>query len=249
MNWFREAVFVFFLCFSGRDRMTIVQSILYHLEKFGLNVWYDNHKYILGDNKKGNYISAIQQSRYAIVIFSKAFTTSPGAIEELEVIKEQYNAGLLHVFPIFYEYSANEIPMEFRWLSDMIYNEINMSSGTLLTCNQIVCKYFTDLIEQSKFKSVEDIIEHRYSLPPFVIKMLENYSDIIPSNINSRLTILYSLFLFLETEIRMPKYLTQTVHYLFQNTKLALEYDFKEITLMEQAVCLAAAQHVMSSQE
>lgn len=240
---------MFFLCFSGRDRMTIVRAILYHLEKFGLDVWYDNHEYILGDNKKGNYISAIQQSRYAIVIFSKAFPASLGAVEELEVIEERYNAGLLHVFPIFYEFSASTVPREFKWLSDMIYNELDESTGTLLTCNQIVCKYFIDLIEQCKFKSLEDMIEQRASLPFFVIKMVENYYDIIPANINSRLTILYSIFLFLETEIHLPKHLTKTVHYLFQNTKLALEYDFKEITLMEQAVCLAAAQYVMNSQE
>ena len=72
-----------FLCFSGKDRKTIVNSIRYHLESYGLNVWYDNHQYIIGDDKVLNYTQSIKQCPYAIVINSENFIDSPGAIEEL----------------------------------------------------------------------------------------------------------------------------------------------------------------------
>ena len=90
-----------FLCFSGRDRMTIVQSVLYHLKQYGLPVWYDNYEYILGDNKETNYMAGIDASPYAIVIFSSDFIHSPGAIEELEYIAHQYWERKINVFTIF----------------------------------------------------------------------------------------------------------------------------------------------------
>lgn len=40
-----------FLCFSSKDRYTIVESVLYHLRNYGLETWYDYHTLILGDNK------------------------------------------------------------------------------------------------------------------------------------------------------------------------------------------------------
>ena len=236
-----------FLCFSGRDRLSGAQPILYHLQKYGLQVWYDNHEYLLGDEKVKNFTQAIHESRYAIVIASPDFPDSPGAIEELDVIKHRYDAGLIHVFPVFFKLRAKEMPKKYQWLCDLIYNEIDESTGSLLTCNQIVCKFYSDLLEQSEFKKIQDILKSRYQLPFFIQKMVENYCDIVPSNINSRLSLLYSLFLFFETSCELPEYLVKTAHYLFLTTKLDLEYNFKEIILMEQVACFAADCYIRSN--
>lgn len=40
-----------FLCFSSADRYTIVDSVLYHLKRFHIPVWYDYHELTLGDNR------------------------------------------------------------------------------------------------------------------------------------------------------------------------------------------------------
>ena len=88
---------MFFLCFSGRDRLTAAQSILYHLQKYGLQVWFDNHEYLLGDKKDETFTQAINESSYAVVILSPDFPNSPGAIEELDVIKRRYDAGQIYV--------------------------------------------------------------------------------------------------------------------------------------------------------
>lgn len=240
---------MFFLCFSGRDRLTAAQSILYHLQKYGLQVWYDNHEYLLGDKKTETFTQAIHESRYAIVILSPDFPNSPGAIEELEEIKRQYDSGLIYVFPVFYKLLANDIPPEYRWLNNLIYNEIDESTGSLLTCNQIVCKYFSDLLSESKFKTIQDILKSRVQLPTFCEKVANDYCDIVPANVNSRLTLLYSLFLFFETNCSLPKHLVKAAHYLFLTTKLDLAYNFKEIMLMEQVVCLSVDYYVRNSQQ
>ena len=238
---------MFFLCFSGRDRLSAAQPILYHLQKYGLQIWYDNHEYLLGDEKVEHFTRAIYECHYAIVIASPDFPNSPGAIEELEVIKHRYDAGLIHVFPIFFNLRAKDIPPEYKWLCDLIYNEIDETTGSLLTCNQIVCKYFSDLLEQSEFKTMQDLFKSRNKLPTFSQRIVENYCDIVPANINSRLALLYSLFLFFETICELPEYLVKAAHYLSLTTKLDLVYNFKEVILMEQVVCLAADCCIRSS--
>lgn len=233
-----------FLCFSGKDRLTAVKSILFHLQKYGMDIWYDNYVHILGDDKNENYICGVRESQYAVVIYSPAFPDSPGAIEELVEIKQRYDNGLMHVFPIFYNIKANEIPAQDSWLCNLIYNEINDTTGTLLSCNQIVCKFFSDTLEGQEIPSLWEIKQNNLCLLPWMDKMLDTYFNIVSENINSRLTTLYCLFLFLESEISLPMYLVKTVNYLFATTKLHLDYNFKEIILMEQAVCIALSNYI-----
>lgn len=233
-----------FLCFSGRDRMTIVQSVLYHLKKYGLPVWYDNYAYILGDNKDTNYMIGIDASLYAVVIFSTDFIHSPGAIEELTYIAHRYREGKIHVFPIFYNIKADFIPNPFRWLCDLIYNELDETTGTLLTCNQIVSKVMMDQLQNQEYTSIDEFIRDSSGLPPYIMKLLETYQEILPINLNSRLTLLYAVFTYLQTQIPIPTYLKKTVHYLFTITKLDLKYNFKETIIFEQAVCLALNDYI-----
>ena len=239
---------MFFLCFSGQDRLTIVQSILYHFQKFGIKIWYDNHEYILGDNKVDKYTLGIEESKYAVIVFSPAFPQSPGALEELDVIKKRFDAGCIHVFPIFYNLLAKDVPQQFSWLCDLIYNEVNDATGTLLTCNQMVCKFYEDLLKNVAIKSLSDIMNHGSYLPSYCYKLVESYCETVPSNFNGRIALLFALFTYFEAALPMPEYLAKTTQYMFLNTKLDLTYNFKEITLMEQAVCLAANHYIRNSQ-
>ncbi len=227
-----------FLCFSGKDRMTIVQSILYHLKNYGLDVWYDNYEYIIGDNKTANFTKAIIESKYAIVIFSKHFPNSPGAIEELAVIKSQYNKGLIHIFPIFYNICATDIPSDYQWLTEMIYNELTEKTGTLLTCNQILCKFLEDTIIQKDFIKFDLSYETNFSCDIYVKELLTHYTTINSANINSKLTILSCIIIYIRQKIDLPFYILKSSSYLLQIIKLGLNYNFKEIIILELLVII-----------
>ena len=82
-------------------------------------------KYLLGDEKVKNFTRAIYESRYAVVIVSPDFPASSGAIEELDVIKHRYDAGLIHVFQVFFKLRAKEMPPQYQWLCHLFYNEID----------------------------------------------------------------------------------------------------------------------------
>ena len=80
-----------FLCFSSKDRYTIVESIMYHLKNYGLSVWYDYHKLILGDDRDyRNLIEGIEQNNYAIVLLTENVFDCVCANDELNVIHRQY---------------------------------------------------------------------------------------------------------------------------------------------------------------
>ena len=40
-----------FICFAAEDRHTIVEPIVHHLKNYGINVWYDRYKLLMGDNR------------------------------------------------------------------------------------------------------------------------------------------------------------------------------------------------------
>lgn len=230
-----------FLCFSGKDRTKIVTSILYHLENHGFEVWFDNHQYIIGDDKVKKYTDAIMSCEYAIVIYSENFPDSPGAVEELAVIKERHQRGKMPIFPIFYNIPAIDVVGEYAWLCDMIYNEVADHTGTLLTCNQIVCKYYEDKIKKLGYQPIGNYTAlscgECFSCA-YINRLLNLYENISASNINSKMSLLYCLALYLfEVGPADMNLLKKSANYLFDTTRLDLPYNFKEIILLEQ-ICI-----------
>ena len=60
-----------FFCFSSKDRHSIVESILFHLTNYGLPVWYDRHKMLLGDERDNkNFDEGVKACNYSIIILS-----------------------------------------------------------------------------------------------------------------------------------------------------------------------------------
>lgn len=227
-----------FLCFSGKDRHTVVQSVLYHLQKYGCSVWYDNHQYILGDNKPENYIEGICSSQYAVLFLSPTFFSSAGVKEEMQIIKARYSQGLIHLFPLLYNISISQLPIDYEWIKDLIYNTVTDTSGTLLSCSQMICKILEDQLCDMPCNSLSDALQFHSLLPSYIVKLLEQYFQIIPQNIDSRLTLLYAVHVYVQTIEALPKEYIFPANYLFQTTKLHLSYNFKEIIIMEQLVCL-----------
>ena len=96
-----------FLCFSSGDRYTIVNSVLYHLKKYHMPIWYDYHELTLGDNRiRGNFDLGLDTCNYAVVIISPNMFNCPCGNDELNEIKTRYEKGTIQVFPIFYKVKA-----------------------------------------------------------------------------------------------------------------------------------------------
>lgn len=107
-----------FLCFSSGDRYTIVNSILYNLKQFGVPTWYDYHELTLGDDRIiCNFANGLNICDYAVVILSPNMFDCKCGNDELDEIRKRYINNTIHIFPLFYNIKASELPTRYSWLT------------------------------------------------------------------------------------------------------------------------------------
>lgn len=187
-----------FLCFSSGDRYTIVNSILYHLKKYNIPVWYDYHELTLGDDRIcGNFDLGLDLCNYAVVIISPNMFECKCGNDELDKIKIRYKNDTIHIFPIFYNIKASKLPEKYNWLTSLIYNEIDDSMGTLSACNQMVYQIIKDELNSYSVKNIDMFINCSNT---YISNALYTYKQTDIDNFNSRFTILYMIYLYLSFE-------------------------------------------------
>jgi len=234
-----------FICFAAEDRYRIVEPIVYHLNNYGINTWYDRFCLLLGDDRVNrNLIEGAQQSKYVLAVISPETDKSPCAMEELSIIETRYRNNCVVVFPILYEMTPDTLPDKLLWVKSLIFKETDRKSGTREICNHIACKITEDLLLECKYKTIHDCL---YSLsddiPLVISEMLSCYLDISQENLNSRVTLLYSCYLVIKYSLTnnnaiVPQIINSIFSRLFAETKLCLAIDYRELWLLENALCL-----------
>lgn len=226
-----------FLGFAAKDRYTVAESLLYHLENYGMPVWYDRHDLIIGDNRqKENFGKGIIESKYAILIFSENTEDCFCLNEEIDAIYNRHRDGKIKIFPILYNITFEELPQKYRWIKELIYREITDKSGSAITVSSIVCRYLKDMSDSFSHKSLCDFIDInlKFDKNGYIKELLKQYYTIDHHNLNSRITILYSVYIFIKvSDIYRPFVLMKPVEWLFSLTKLDLKIDFKELRIAE----------------
>lgn len=229
-----------FICLSSEDRQRVVESIMYHMANFGFALWYDRHKMMLGDKRNyKNFIEGIVQTEYAIVVMSKNSIKSTCVAEEMEYLEEQYNKGLITIFPILYNIGPTELPENYRWLTELVYKELDEKSGTLLTCNHIITKILSDELKKCRCQTLNELLHYleMNNQDKFITNMLRSYLEISGQNHNARISILYSLCIYISSTIKtidmFPQYYWKGFERIFSYTKLNLDTDLRETLILE----------------
>lgn len=230
-----------FLCFANKDRYTIAESVLYHLENFGIEVWYDRHSLIIGDNRVDiNFEEGIRSNRYAILLITPNIESNICANEEILVVREQYEMGRIVVFPIFYNIIADDLPVKYYWLKELIYREVTDQSGTLLTVSSIACRYLKDIVQSLRYHSLYDCTNSSKITDKYINKLVLTYYEIDNNNFNSKMTLLYALYCYILMFYpgQYPMYCIKPFEMYFSMTKLNLEIDFKEMRILEYSLLI-----------
>lgn len=237
-----------FICFAAEDRYNIAEPLVYHLKNYGIDIWYDRYNLLIGDNRiKKNLVEGAGQCTYAAVVISKNTINSPCTIEELSIIKERYFKKEVTVFPILYEISPNEIPTELEWIKEIIFKEVDRSSGTRDICNHIACKLTEDLLTEYELNSFP-LLLHSKIIPKDIKEILKSYRSIDSHNLNSRISLLYAAHIVLKGKLKnsesVPQMLLKTFERLFTETKLNITIDYREIWLLENIICLISNYYI-----
>ncbi|KAL1223963.1 Protein PHLOEM PROTEIN 2-LIKE A8 [Cardamine amara subsp. amara] len=97
-----------FLNFRGEElRKTFIADLEFALEEANINYFIDKHEQL--GTKLQNLLVRIEQSRVALAIFSKEYTTSVWCLDELVKIRECMDKGSLIGIPIFYKLKTSVV--------------------------------------------------------------------------------------------------------------------------------------------
>lgn len=241
-----------FIGFAAEDRYDIVEPIVYHLKNYGIELWYDRHMLVMSDNRvTKNLIEGAEACNYAIIILSKHTAKSRCALEEISIVESRFNQGKVTVFPILYELAPSELPKKLCWIKTIIFKEVDRSSGTREICNHIACKITDDFLGACEYRRVQDIVlSPPKELPLDCKAILKSYLEVDHANLNSRVSLLYATYLTITHMHNNASWVSPMVirifERLFSETRLSLDIDYREIWLLENAVCLLIYDYVAS---
>jgi hypothetical protein len=92
-----------FLSFRGEDTRTSFTGSLYHgLCQKGINVFIDDEELRRGEQISPSLLTAIEESRISIIVFSTNYASSSWCLDELAKILECWKTKGQLVFPVFY---------------------------------------------------------------------------------------------------------------------------------------------------
>ncbi|KAG5573837.1 hypothetical protein H5410_063603 [Solanum commersonii] len=99
-----------FLSFRGEDtRRTFVSHLYKALEQRGIRTFKDDERLETGKSISDELLKAIQEARFAVVIFSKSYASSRWCLEELaHIIKCKKELEQI-VIPVFYDVSPSDV--------------------------------------------------------------------------------------------------------------------------------------------
>lgn len=240
-----------FICFSAKDRYDIVQPVVYHLKNYGINVWYDRYEMVMGDDRFAkNITEGAGGCRYALIILSPNTIDSVCATEEIKVLESRYRKNEVVVFPVLFEVKPCNIPSKFSWIKNLIFKEVDRTTGSLEICNHIACKITQDMLSSCKYISIGEIINANLPIPKSVNSLLIKYMQIDSANLNSRVTLLYAIYTILQSDVLITDLVfdvpTKAFERLFNETLLNLTIDYREIWLLENSLCILINYYVTS---
>ncbi|KAH0733919.1 hypothetical protein KY285_009626 [Solanum tuberosum] len=99
-----------FLSFRGEDtRRTFVSHLYNALEQKGIHAFKDDERLEAGKSISAELLKAIEEARFAVVIFSKSYATSRWCLEELSHIINCKKELEQIVIPVFYDVSPSDV--------------------------------------------------------------------------------------------------------------------------------------------
>ncbi|XP_048133485.1 TMV resistance protein N-like [Rhodamnia argentea] len=99
-----------FLSFRGMDvRDTFLGHLCAGLDQSGIHTFMDNRELRKGEQISPVLMKAIEESRIAVIVFTKNYASSPWCLEELAKIMECKEQRDLEVFPVFYKVEPREV--------------------------------------------------------------------------------------------------------------------------------------------
>ncbi|XP_062006462.1 probable disease resistance protein At4g27220 [Rosa rugosa] len=108
-----------FLSFRGADTRRGITSFLYdRLQKRGIKTFMDDQDLDVGDVISPTLLTAIKESRFAIIVLSQDYASSTWCLEELRNICECMKGDNNRILPLFYDVDPTDVRHQKRSFGD-----------------------------------------------------------------------------------------------------------------------------------
>src|SRR5262245_59511307 len=91
-----------FLSYASEDRDSVATPLANHLIKQGLNVWFDRFELKVGDSLRERIDHGLSQSRFALVVLSRAFFRKQWTVRELNGLVQREVDGQKMILPVWH---------------------------------------------------------------------------------------------------------------------------------------------------
>ncbi|KAF5807953.1 putative TIR domain, P-loop containing nucleoside triphosphate hydrolase [Helianthus annuus] len=170
----RSCKYDVFLSFRGEDtRKTFVDHLYSSLKQSLLSIYKDDKTLLRGESIRPSLFKAIEESRIAIIIFSKHYADSSWCLDELAHIMKCKEERALIVMPIFYDVDPSDVRKQkgdfeiaFAQQEAQNKNKAQVWRNALVDASNLAGwepKHIANGHESEIIKEIVDTIVHRLS--------------------------------------------------------------------------------------
>lgn len=108
-----------FISHASEDKDAIVRPMAILLERLGVRAWYDEFSLKLGDSLTASIDKGLQESRYGLIILSKAFLRKKWTDYEYRSLMTREIDGERAILPLWYDVTKDDVKEFSLYLADI----------------------------------------------------------------------------------------------------------------------------------
>lgn len=98
-----------FISHASEDKEEFVRPLFKHLKKLGLRIWFDEFTLTIGDSLRRKIDNGLSNSKYGIVVLSKAFFEKEWPQKELDGLVSKERNGRKVILPLWHGVNFNDV--------------------------------------------------------------------------------------------------------------------------------------------
>ncbi|OGP51310.1 MAG: hypothetical protein A2Y79_03805 [Deltaproteobacteria bacterium RBG_13_43_22] len=140
-----------FISHASEDKDDFVRPLAHKLRAAGLNVWYDEFTLTIGDSLSEKIDYGLENSKYGLVVLSKAFFSKNWTKRELRGLVAEEMDGRKTILPVWHGVTRDDVRKFSSPLADLV--AISSEYGLEAIAKQIIDKVHPERKEEGSSKS------------------------------------------------------------------------------------------------
>ena len=116
---YMDKKFDIFISHASEDKDAIVRPLATILERLSVRVWYDEFSLQLGDSLTASIDNGLQESKYGLVVLSKAFLSKRWPEYEYRSLMTREIDGERVILPLWYDVTKEDVKTFSLYLADI----------------------------------------------------------------------------------------------------------------------------------